>query len=596
VSRGQGTSIVDPDMIIVDSEDEVVARYKTWYSISDINAVGSSYLQSLENGAYLQLSFKGSALWVRFRLGPDCGKAKVTVDDEERYIDLYSDVHIFAYVNVAVGLSPDVDHTVKIEVTNAKNPSSTNYYVRVDSFAYRTAEQAISQWGVEYIDLINQINTINTINKIVTIENISGVGVVGNISSIGFVETVGNISSIGKIETIENISSIGKIETVENVSSIGIINTIENISSIGRIVTLENVSSIGKVETIENISSIGRLGVVENVSSIGLIETIGNVSAVATIGNISSVERIGVVENISSIGIINTIERAVITLASKGIENGRFETGSLEPWEGPNGEIDTTVVHTGKYSLKIFTGNIEGKVWQDLKEPILLDDVEEIYFYVTSQDTDDKFLKASLIYSDLSTDSTTINVNFTSWQKVSIPFTRGKVLIRVEFTLLTTQATVYIDDVVIQPFLKLDNAGKEIVTISGETVVAEISGQSVVTNISGQAVKVSGETVVAKISGQTVETTIPSTVRHGRVVVPSAVIDLSSGVIRSVVVKANTSNVGIIYMGGDSSISGGVTGLELEAGESIPIDIDNLNKVKLYASNSGDVVTYLGVY
>jgi hypothetical protein len=56
---------------------------------------------------------------------------------------LYNDLAIFKYVNVAVGLDKNVSHTVKIGVLGEKNASSTDYYVNVDAFMYRTTEEAL---------------------------------------------------------------------------------------------------------------------------------------------------------------------------------------------------------------------------------------------------------------------------------------------------------------------------------------------------------------------------------------------------------------------------------------------------------------------
>lgn len=64
----------------------------------------------------------------------------------------------------------------------------------------------------------------------------------------------------------------------------------------------------------------------------------------------------------------------------------------------------------------------------------------------------------------------------------------------------------------------------------------------------------------------------------------------SSTTCLSVNVQAKTSNSGAIYVGGSSVDNS--RGAKLLAGDSIPIDIDNLNKVYIDSDNNGDGVTY----
>ncbi len=67
----------------------------------------------------------------------------------------------------------------------------------------------------------------------------------------------------------------------------------------------------------------------------------------------------------------------------------------------------------------------------------------------------------------------------------------------------------------------------------------------------------------------------------------------SSTTCRSVTVRAKHTNTGVIYVG-NSSVSSS-NGYTLLPGESISLDITNLNTVNLDAATSGEGVTYLGV-
>jgi hypothetical protein len=88
----------------------------------------------------------------------------------------------------------------------------------------------------------------------------------------------------------------------------------------------------------------------------------------------------------------------------------------------------------------------------------------------------------------------------------------------------------------------------------------------------------------------------PSTIYNGKKTVTTAgtrVALASSQAVKSVTIKALSANTGVIYVG-DSSVSS-ANGLQLLAGESISLDIANLNTVNLDSSVNGEGVTYIGV-
>lgn len=88
----------------------------------------------------------------------------------------------------------------------------------------------------------------------------------------------------------------------------------------------------------------------------------------------------------------------------------------------------------------------------------------------------------------------------------------------------------------------------------------------------------------------------PSSVLNGNTNVTTAgtrVTLAASTTCRSVTVRAKHTNTGVIYVG-NSSVSSS-NGYQLLPGESISLDITNLNTVNLDAATSGEGVTYLGV-
>ena len=89
-------------------------------------------------------------------------------------------------------------------------------------------------------------------------------------------------------------------------------------------------------------------------------------------------------------------------------------------------------------------------------------------------------------------------------------------------------------------------------------------------------------------------TSTPSTIYNGSTDVTTAGTAValgSSTTIKSVVVKAKYANTGTIYIG-DASVSSS-NGIELQAGDAIGIDIDDLSTVYIDASVNGEGVNYL---
>jgi len=98
---------------------------------------------------------------------------------------------------------------------------------------------------------------------------------------------------------------------------------------------------------------------------------------------------------------------------------------------------------------------------------------------------------------------------------------------------------------------------------------------------SGQWVRMPSRAKVAKP---------PSQLYTNRKTIPRSPTPLGSGEVVSVIIKAENTNSGAIYFG--SSGVSDATGYSLQPGEVIAVDIDNLNKIYLFAEVSGDAVRY----
>jgi len=88
----------------------------------------------------------------------------------------------------------------------------------------------------------------------------------------------------------------------------------------------------------------------------------------------------------------------------------------------------------------------------------------------------------------------------------------------------------------------------------------------------------------------------PTTISNGKTTVTTSgtrVTLASSTAVKSVTIKALSTNTGIIYVGNSSVAS--TNGFQLQAGETVSMDIANLNTVNLDSSVSGEGVTYIAV-
>ena len=110
------------------------------------------------------------------------------------------------------------------------------------------------------------------------------------------------------------------------------------------------------------------------------------------------------------------------------------------------------------------------------------------------------------------------------------------------------------------------------------------------TSVSGNVVLISGQ--VVQISGQFVSSLAPALLRNGysRIGSIGGGIQLSSGVIISVTLESIPGN-DPMWVGGSGVNSG--TGYLLVGGNCKDINIDNLNKVYLFAQTSGQFVSWL---
>lgn len=117
--------------------------------------------------------------------------------------------------------------------------------------------------------------------------------------------------------------------------------------------------------------------------------------------------------------------------------------------------------------------------------------------------------------------------------------------------------------------------------------------------IAGNVSTRSGDYVV--ISGNLIATiTVPTSIKTGSLLAvtsDSGGVQLSSGVVVSVVIKTLSGNSGDIYIGGSGAGSFPYSGYgyQLNAGQIVSFDMSNLYVPHVCAVVSGDVVTFMGI-
>ncbi len=146
-------------------------------------------------------------------------------------------------------------------------------------------------------------------------------------------------------------------------------------------------------------------------------------------------------------------------------------------------------------------------------------------------------------------------------------------------------------------------SGAQVITQSGIEIIWRGIQVSGTVEISGDlSANISGQWVESHILSGEVSIETPSTIKIAAPTNPKQIHSLSggtplqSGTSISVIIKSLSGNSDM-YVGGFTTghrpYSG--CGLLLAGGEAINIDVDEMGKINLFAANSGNMVSYLGV-
>jgi|SRR5688500_6645902 len=176
---------------------------------------------------------------------------------------------------------------------------------------------------------------------------------------------------------------------------------------------------------------------------------------------------------------------------------------------------------------------------------------------------------------------------------------------------MTLKQVVGISDASGRNQLIIDSSGRMSVNIGASSVNAEISGDVLYlvsgnnsVQISGQSVTVSGPVLISgqvvNISGTTVSTsviglstTVIRTASGTKCTSLSGGVQLPSLVGDRIIVKANQDNSGRIYLCSTTNPPFSGMGLQMAAGQSESFAVTNADIFRVFASASGDVVSFI---
>jgi len=133
---------ITPPYWYVEAEDaSKVTRAGSWTVGSWGGASNGQYLYSNQTGAAVTYTFTGTSVALIYTKGPDEGKAHIYIDNTlVMTVDMYAPTGVELWERwwgqeelITTTLTPDM-HTIRVQVSGLKNPSSSNTFIYVDAF------------------------------------------------------------------------------------------------------------------------------------------------------------------------------------------------------------------------------------------------------------------------------------------------------------------------------------------------------------------------------------------------------------------------------------------------------------------------------
>jgi hypothetical protein len=119
---------------VFDDRDQAIRYHGTWQRQGGLQAAHSETLSfSGEKGAALDLLFEGKRILWFSRLGDNCGRAEVRIDDgASEVIDTYCSDDVWGVCVYRQGLSRSGPHRIQITVLGEHNPRAKGGLVHID--------------------------------------------------------------------------------------------------------------------------------------------------------------------------------------------------------------------------------------------------------------------------------------------------------------------------------------------------------------------------------------------------------------------------------------------------------------------------------
>lgn len=143
------TSYPTPSNVVpLDHADSEFEFTGDWEDEEHPYAIGGVFKKSNTEGDTCVITFTGTALWLRVFMGSDCGIPEISIDGAAaKNFDCYKATEHVIFLVTCINLTK-TEHTVTITVTNSKNASSSDYYVKIDSATYETDKGALQSWSM----------------------------------------------------------------------------------------------------------------------------------------------------------------------------------------------------------------------------------------------------------------------------------------------------------------------------------------------------------------------------------------------------------------------------------------------------------------
>ena len=119
----------------------------TWSSVTGLSYSGKSYKTTNTAGSRVTAAFTGTSVSYIARIGSSFGIAKVTLDNDVYYVDLYNSTTKYKQTVWSRSGLIDGPHTLVIERNGTRNSSSSGYTINLDALAIVGTLTAVGSSG-----------------------------------------------------------------------------------------------------------------------------------------------------------------------------------------------------------------------------------------------------------------------------------------------------------------------------------------------------------------------------------------------------------------------------------------------------------------